>query len=98
QVASVRPRLREGQARAPARPRRLTAEGNRACSSLSLFYDEVASPAHRDLAWGANPMHPWEQYKNRRGGRTVCFTFPDDVRWNAEQEAVDFGVEVGEYR
>jgi len=26
------------------------------------------------------------------------FAFPDNVRWNAEQEAVEFGVEVGEYR
>jgi len=28
----------------------------------------------------------------------VFFAFPDNVRWNAEQEAVEFGVEVGEYR
>ena len=28
----------------------------------------------------------------------VFFTFPDDVRWNAEREAVEFGVGVGEYR
>ena len=28
----------------------------------------------------------------------VFFTFPDDVRWNAEQEAVEFGVGIGEYR
>jgi hypothetical protein len=43
----------------------------------------------------------FEQYENtitkRRGGM-VFFTFPDDVRWNAEQEAVEFGVGVGEYR
>jgi hypothetical protein len=25
------------------------------------------------------------------------FTFPDDARWNAEREAVEFGVAVGEY-
>ena len=28
----------------------------------------------------------------------VFFTFPEDVRWNTEREAVEFGVEVGEYR
>jgi hypothetical protein len=28
----------------------------------------------------------------------VFFTFPDDARWNAEQQAVEFGVEIGEYR
>jgi hypothetical protein len=28
----------------------------------------------------------------------VFFSFPDDARWNAEREAVEFGVEIGEYR
>ena|SRR5271167_2305971 len=28
----------------------------------------------------------------------MFFTFPDDARWNAERQAVEFGVEVGEYR
>jgi len=28
----------------------------------------------------------------------VFFSFPDDVRWNAEREAVEFGVAIGEYR
>jgi hypothetical protein len=28
----------------------------------------------------------------------VSFTFPDDARWNAEWQAVEFGVEIGEYR
>ena len=28
----------------------------------------------------------------------MFFTFPDDARWNAEQRAVEFGVEIGEYR
>jgi hypothetical protein len=28
----------------------------------------------------------------------VFFTFPDDARWNAEREAVEFGVAIGEYR
>jgi hypothetical protein len=28
----------------------------------------------------------------------MFFTFPDDARWNAEEQAVEFGVEIGEYR
>jgi Protein of unknown function (DUF1488) len=36
--------------------------------------------------------------QEQRGGEMVFFTFPDDARWNGEQEAVEFGVEVGEYR
>jgi hypothetical protein len=28
----------------------------------------------------------------------VFFTFPEDARWNAERQAVEFGVEIGEYR
>jgi hypothetical protein len=27
----------------------------------------------------------------------MFFTFPEDARWNAESQAVEFGVEVGEY-
>jgi hypothetical protein len=27
----------------------------------------------------------------------MFFTFPDDARWNAERQAVEFGVEIGEY-
>ena len=27
----------------------------------------------------------------------MFFTFPDDARWNAERQAVAFGVEIGEY-
>jgi hypothetical protein len=26
------------------------------------------------------------------------FTFPEDARWNAERQAVEFGVAIGEYR
>src|SRR5467141_2034558 len=28
----------------------------------------------------------------------MFFTFPDDGRWNAERQAVEFGVVIGEYR
>ena len=28
----------------------------------------------------------------------MFFTFPDNARWNAEREAVEFGVAIGEYR
>jgi hypothetical protein len=27
----------------------------------------------------------------------MFFTFPEDTRWNAERQAVEFGVEIGEY-
>jgi hypothetical protein len=27
----------------------------------------------------------------------MFFTFPEDARWNTEQQAVEFGVEIGEY-
>ena len=27
----------------------------------------------------------------------MFFTFPDDARWNAERQAMEFGVEIGEY-
>ena len=27
----------------------------------------------------------------------MFFTYPDDARWNAERQAVEFGVEIGEY-
>jgi hypothetical protein len=32
-----------------------------------------------------------------RAGDAMFFTFPDDARWNAEWQAVEFGVEIGEY-
>ena len=28
----------------------------------------------------------------------MFFTFPEDARWNAERQAVEFGVEISEYR
>ena len=28
----------------------------------------------------------------------MFFTFPEDARWNDERQAVEFGVEIGEYR
>jgi hypothetical protein len=28
----------------------------------------------------------------------MFFTFPDDARWNAGRQAVEFGVEIGQYR
>ena len=27
----------------------------------------------------------------------MLFSFPEDARWNADQQAVEFGVEIGEY-
>src|SRR4249920_833460 len=28
----------------------------------------------------------------------MFFTFPEDARWNAERQVVEFGVEIGEYQ
>jgi hypothetical protein len=28
----------------------------------------------------------------------MFFTFPQDARWNAERQTVEFGVEIGEYQ
>jgi hypothetical protein len=28
----------------------------------------------------------------------LFFTFPEDAHWNANRQAVEFGVEIGEYR
>ena len=28
----------------------------------------------------------------------MFFSFPEDAHWNPEQQAVEFGVEIGEYR
>ena len=28
----------------------------------------------------------------------MFFTFPEDAHWNAERQAIEFGVEIGEYR
>ena len=28
----------------------------------------------------------------------MLFSFPDDARWNAEQQVVEFGIEIGEYQ
>jgi hypothetical protein len=28
----------------------------------------------------------------------VFFAFPEDARWNADRHAVEFGIEIGDYR
>ena len=28
----------------------------------------------------------------------MFFTFPENVRWNADRQAVEFGIEIGEYQ
>ena len=30
-------------------------------------------------------------------GAAMFFTFPEDARWNAERQAIEFGVEIDEY-
>ena len=27
----------------------------------------------------------------------MLFSFPEDARWNADRQAIEFGVEIGEY-
>src|SRR3954454_16497498 len=44
----------------------------------------------------------WEQDRNNSLAHTIprCamfFRFPEDARWNAERESVEFGVGIGEY-
>ena len=34
---------------------------------------------------------------SRKGDAPMFFTFPEDARWNAERQAAEFGVEIGEY-
>ena len=34
----------------------------------------------------------------RQTGAATFFTFPEDAHWNAKRQAVEFGVEIGEYR
>ena len=36
-------------------------------------------------------------YRKARLEAPLFFTFPEDARWNADQQAVEFGVEIGEY-
>ena len=36
--------------------------------------------------------------KTDRDQGRMFFTFPEDSRWNAERQAVEFGIEIGEYR
>ena len=33
-----------------------------------------------------------------RSAVAMFFTFPEDARWNAERQAAEFGVEIGEGR
>lgn len=48
------------------------------------------------------PLHARTYRKRRRlpaalPNAPMFFTFPDDARWNAERQAVECGVEIGEY-
>ena len=36
--------------------------------------------------------------EHHRPERWIGGTFPEDTHWNAEQQAVEFGLEIGEYR
>jgi len=37
-------------------------------------------------------------HRNARLEAPLFFTFPEDAHWNADHQAVEFGVEIGEYR
>src|ERR1700732_2603145 len=39
-----------------------------------------------------------ENTKASRPETPMFFTFPEDARWNEDRRAVEFGVEIGEYR
>src|SRR5215472_7648331 len=42
--------------------------------------------------------HPDVTLNGTEAAAAMFFTFPEDARWNAERWAVEFGVEIGEYR
>ena len=43
-------------------------------------------------------MGVFRQMASSIGSAVAMFsTFPEDARWNAERQAVKFGVEIGEY-
>ena len=62
----------------------------RKCRNLrgatSLLLHAYADHIENNVALPALPNAP------------MFFTFPDDARWSAERQAVEFGVEIGEYR
>jgi hypothetical protein len=64
----------------------------------SSFYADVMPPPTAMLhrAEIRSIMRTIQEH-GRCGVGMVFFTFPDDVRWNAECEAVEFGVTIGEY-
>jgi hypothetical protein len=39
-----------------------------------------------------------EHYLSTTGRSPVFFTFPEDAHWDVERRAVEFAVEIGEYR
>jgi Protein of unknown function (DUF1488) len=45
-----------------------------------------------------NIGEPSEQDRASARGGAMFFTFPEDARWNAERQAVEFGVVIGEYQ
>jgi hypothetical protein len=72
---------------------------------LTNFTPKLAATAARNdwCSVAANCNSTSERIENiglKRIGiiAAMFFTFPEDARWNDERQAVEFGVEVGEYR
>ena len=67
--------------------------------------ETIGAGAQAQAQWASGPVAivP-EDFCERLGGTTIkaetplFFTFPEDARWNAERQAVEFGVEIGEDR
>jgi CheY-like chemotaxis protein len=72
-------------------------------SNLPLgFRNRIATAVSADLT--LHPLHSWTGTFRERPGEgharpeaAMFFTFPEDARWNAERQAVEFGVIIGEY-
>ena len=54
-------------------------------------------PGHRPR--GCVPFRTFREHRRPPRDRrpAIFFTFPEDARWNAERQAVEFGVEIGGY-
>src|SRR6516165_10361332 len=73
--------------------------GGKADTATHMAEDRI----ERVLAQPWRCIPSWERLENTivpQGpiGAEMFFTFPENAHWNAEQQAIEFGVEIGEYR
>ena len=61
--------------------------------ATAVSADPTLHPLHSSS--GTFREHPGEGHA--RPEAAMFFTFPEDARWNAERQAVKFGVIIGEY-